>query len=160
MEKLSPEELHIIQSMLVREYGPRSPFLDQLAVARVENRRTTGVGIFVDLLLVGEAACVDQINTEISEDYRTLLDAPCDLVGFTLFIRKGCLSFLEGYTFGDVEWPQASMHKWLNFDTVKEPQGFLEDFEDYVPYPPDIARHPLKMSRFWALHDLTGCSSG
>jgi len=78
----------------------------------------TGVGIFVDLLIAGKATCVDQINTEISEDYRTLLDAPCDLVGFTLFIRNGYLSFLEGYTFGDVKWPSDPMDDWLIFDAT------------------------------------------
>lgn len=118
METLSPAELCIIRSMLVKQYGPRSPFLDQLAVARVEHRRMTGVGVFVDLLIPGEAACVDQINTEISEGYRTVLDAPCDLVGFTLFIRKGYLSFLEGYTFGAVEWPSQPMGDWLVFDAT------------------------------------------
>ena len=99
--------------MLIKEYGPGSPFLDQLAVASVENRRMTGVGVFVDLLIAGKAACVDPLNTEISEGYRTLLDAPCDLVSFTLFIRKGYLSFLEGYTFGDVRWPTEPMEGWL-----------------------------------------------
>lgn len=102
--------------MLVKQYGLRSPFLEQLAVARVEHRRMTGVGIFVDLLIAGKAACVEQINKEISEGYRTLLDAPCDLVGFTLFIRKGHLSFLEGYTFGDVQWPTEPMEDWLVVD--------------------------------------------
>jgi hypothetical protein len=113
MEALSPAELHIIQSMLIKKYGPHSPFLGQLAVARAEPRRMTGVGIFVDLLIAGKVDAVDQINTEISEDYRTLLDAPCDLVGFTLFIRDGYLSFLEGYTFGDVQWPTKAMEDWL-----------------------------------------------
>jgi hypothetical protein len=105
--------------MLVKRYGPRSLFLDQLAVARVEHRRITGVGVFVDLLIPGNAACVDQINTEISEGYRTVLAAPGDLVGFTLFIRKGYLSFLEGYTFGAVEWPNQPMGDWLVFDATE-----------------------------------------
>ncbi|MBV8738876.1 MAG: hypothetical protein JO007_16785 [Alphaproteobacteria bacterium] len=118
METLSPAELHITRSMLVKQYGPRSPFLDQLAVARIEHRRITGVGVFVNLLIPAEAACVDQINTEISEAYRTVLAAPCDLVGFTLFIRKGYLSFLEGYTFGDVRWPDELMENWVVFDAA------------------------------------------
>lgn len=116
MKKLSPTEIHIIRSMLVKQYGPRSPFLDQLAVARVEHRRMTGVGIFVDLSIAGEAGRVDRIDTEISADYRTRLDAPCDLVGFTLFVRKGFLSFLEGYTFGDVKWPDELPEEWLILD--------------------------------------------
>lgn len=115
---LSSAELHIIRSMLMKQYGPRSPFLDQLAVARVENRRMTGVGIFVDLLIGKKAAQDDQINTEISEGYRTLLDAPRDLVGFTLFIRGGYLSFLEGYTFGDVRWPDDLMENWVVLDAA------------------------------------------
>jgi hypothetical protein len=118
MEALSPAELYIIRSILLKQYEPQSPFLNQLAVAGVENRRVTGVGVFLDLMIAGKAACVDQINTEISEDYRTVLDAPCDLVGFTLFIRKGYLSFLEGYTFGDVKWPDAPIEEWLIFDAT------------------------------------------
>ena len=113
MEALSAAEMQIMQSMLVKKYGPRSKFLDQLAAARVEQRRLSGVGIFVDLLVPGRVAAVDQINTEISEDYRTVLDAPGDLVGFTLFIRNGYLSFLEGYTFGDVRWPEELLENWL-----------------------------------------------
>lgn len=72
----------------------------------------TGVGVFVNLLLAGNADRVDEINSEISEAYPTSL-AACDLVGFTLFIRGGYLSFLEGYTFGDVKWPEELMEKWL-----------------------------------------------
>jgi hypothetical protein len=118
MKTLSAAELYIIRSMLVKQYGPHSAFLDQLAVTRVEQRRMTGVGIFVDLLIPGEVNCVDQINTEISEDYPTRLGPPCDLVGFTLFIRKGYLSFLEGYTLADVQWPDELMENWLVFDAA------------------------------------------
>jgi len=104
--------------MLVKRYGQRSSFLDQLAVARVQNRRMTGVGIFVNLLIPERAARVDEIDTEISECYRTLLSAPRDLIGFTLFIREGHLSFLEGYTFGDAKWPDDAMEDWLILDPV------------------------------------------
>ena len=72
----------------------------------------------MDLLIGEKAARVDQINIEISEGYRTLLNAPCDLVGFTLFIREGYLSFLEGYTFGGVRWPDELMEKWLIFNAA------------------------------------------
>jgi hypothetical protein len=118
MGTLTATELQIIRSMLVKQYGPASSFLDQLAGARVDKRRMTGVGVFVDLVLAGNADRVDQINSEISESYPTLLVPPCDLVGFTLFIRGGYLSFLEGYTFGDVKWPDDLMGKWLVLDPV------------------------------------------
>jgi hypothetical protein len=35
-----------------------------------------------------------------------------------LFIRGGYLGFLEGYTFGDVKWPDDLMGKWLVLDPV------------------------------------------
>jgi hypothetical protein len=118
MDALSGAESRIIQSMLLKQYGPASPFLNQLELARVKGRRHTGVGVFVNLLIGANAAAVDRINTEISEDYRTSLGAPLDLVGFTLFIRNGYLSFLEGYTFGDAKWPDGLIEDWLVLDAV------------------------------------------
>ncbi len=118
MEALSAAELQIIRSMLLKQYGPGSRFLDQLAGARVESRRTTGVGLFVDLIIAGKAARVDEINSEIVASYRTLLGYPCDVVGFTLFIRSGYLGFLEGYTFSDAKWPGDLLENWLVLDAV------------------------------------------
>lgn len=119
LKQLSPAEFRIIQSMIVNQYGARSPFMQQLASAQVEHRRFTGVGVFVDLLIPeNDGICVDELNDEISEDYRTRLDSPCDLVGFTLFIRKGRLSFLEGYTFGDMRWPDELMENWVVLDAT------------------------------------------
>lgn len=83
----------------------------------------TGVGVFVNLLIPEKAARVEGVNSEISEGYRTSLDAPCDLVGFTLFIREGYLSWLEGYTFGDVKWPNEPMEDWLVLDAARVDQA-------------------------------------
>jgi hypothetical protein len=116
METLSPAELHIIRSMLVKQYGPQSPFLEQLATARVETRRITEVGVFIDLAIAEKAAGLDEINEEISVGYQTLLAPPRDLVGFTLFIREGYLNFLEGYTFANAKWPEEAIEKWIIFD--------------------------------------------
>jgi hypothetical protein len=33
-----------------------------------------------------------------------------------LFIRDGLLASFEGYTFGDVRWPDELMEHWLIFD--------------------------------------------
>jgi hypothetical protein len=113
-----------IRAMLLDQYGPGTPFFNQLAVARAANRRRSGVRIFVDFTIAEEAACVDQVNIEISKDYRTLLKPPCDIVGFTLFIRKGYLSFLEGYTFGEVKWPTGPMEDWLVIDASADRCSF------------------------------------
>jgi len=113
MERLSATETRIIRSMLVKEYGLRSRFLDQLKLARVYNREFTGKGVFVNLRIGKNVAPVDDVNNEISEGYRTGLAAPADVVGFTLFIRNGYIGFLEGYTFGDAGWPGELSEDWL-----------------------------------------------
>ena len=120
MGALSATEFAIIRSLLVEQYGADSPFLGQLASARVEKRRLTGVGIFIDLSIDRTDNRVDDINTEITNSGKTLLDAPRDLVGFTLFIRGGYLSFLEGYTFGNVTWPDEPMEQWLALAKSKQ----------------------------------------
>jgi len=121
MTSLSAAELHIIQSMLVKEHGSASAFLSQLASACVEKRRMTGVGVFVDLSVADGSHRVDKANGDITEFYSTSLPPPADSVGFTLFIRDGYLSFLEGYTHGDVAWPEEPMENWLIFDEVRTP---------------------------------------
>lgn len=118
MEALSAPEMQIMRSMLVKEYGSRSTFLDQLAAAGVESRESTGGGVFVNLRIAENVAPVDEINLEISEGYPTKLAAPADVVGFTLFIRNGYLSFLEGYTFGEVQWPGEPPENWLILQPV------------------------------------------
>lgn len=118
MEALSATESQIIRSLLVEHYGPSSPFLDQLEAVQVIGRRPTGVGIFFDLLAAGNPD-PKQTNAEITQFYKTLLAFPDDYVGFTLFIRDGRLSLLEGYTFGDAMWPDEPMEKWLVLEAIE-----------------------------------------
>jgi hypothetical protein len=116
MRELSPVEVRVIRSLVIKEYGAGSAFLDQLNTAYVDVRHMTGVGYYVDLRVLGNNARVDSINSELSEAHPTLLNPPCDLVGFTLFIREGYLSSFEGYTFGDVQWPDEMMENWVVLD--------------------------------------------
>jgi hypothetical protein len=104
--------------MLGKEFGPRSPLLERAASLEFDTRHMTGTGYYVTFLNSKELPRMNNINTEISEDYRTNRNAPCDIVGFTLFIRDGYLSSFEGYTFGDVKWPDDVMEKWLVLDSA------------------------------------------
>jgi hypothetical protein len=56
------------------------------------------------------------VNTVLSTDFETKLPSPQDLVGFTLFIDGGFMTSFEGYTFGDVRWPDEPIENWLVFD--------------------------------------------
>jgi hypothetical protein len=71
-----------------------------------------------DHFIINAVSSIDRLDTELSVDLRTKLEPPQDLVGFTLFIRDGYLSSFEGYTFGDVRWPDKLMEEWLIFDTA------------------------------------------
>ena len=118
MSKLNPVELRIIRTMLAQKFGAGSPIVERADSLRFETRQMTGTGYYVHFLNGEELPRADDLNTELSEDYRTNREAPCDLVGFTLFIRDGYLSSLEGYTFGDVKWPDELMEKWLILDAA------------------------------------------
>ena len=113
MAELDPMESQIIQFLLVRDFGASTPLLDQLASAKFDMRHMTGTGFYVDLLVPESAPRLDKTNAEPSEAYKTSLAPPCDRVGFTLFIRDGCLSSFEGYTFGDVRWPDEPIKNWV-----------------------------------------------
>lgn len=116
MTKLSPAELRIIRSMVSREFGRASPLLDQLGSLEFDVRHMTGTGYYVRFQNADQFLRIEGLNTELTEDLPTLLAEPADLVAFTLFIRNGCLSSFEGYTFGDVKWPDEPMEKWLLLD--------------------------------------------
>jgi hypothetical protein len=118
MSNLSPSEQRIIRSMLVEKSGPTSPLLDRVASLEFEARHMTGTGYYVDFSNSQDWPPINNLNTELSQDLRTTLPPPCDVVGFSLFIRNGYLSSFEGYTFGDVRWPDELMEQWLIFDTT------------------------------------------
>jgi hypothetical protein len=117
MPRLSSPELRIIRSMLISEFGPTIPLLDQIPSLTFDTRHMTGTGYYVTFLNVKQLPRLDQLNTELSEDLRTSLGPPADLVGFTLFVRDGYLTSFEGYTFGDVRWPAEPLEDWLLLDS-------------------------------------------
>jgi hypothetical protein len=118
MPRLSSPELRIIRSMLVEKFGSSLPLLNRIPSLEFETRHMTGTGYYVNFSNAEDLPPIDELNTELSEDLRTTLPAPCDLVGFTLFIREGHLTSFEGYTFGDVRWPDELMENWVVFDAA------------------------------------------
>jgi hypothetical protein len=114
----SPAELRIIRSLIVKNLGPESPFLNQISSLRFSVRNLTGTGYFLEFEALPEPLRADPENAVLSTDLVTRRPPPCDLVGFTLFINGGFITSFEGYTFGDVAWPDELMEDWLIFDVV------------------------------------------
>lgn len=132
MTRLASPELRIIRTMLIKEFGSASPLLDQIAALAFDIRHMTGTGYFVHFTNAEQLPRIDKLNAELSEDLRTSLDEPADLVAFTLFIRDGFLSSFEGYTFGDVGWPTEPMENWLIFNA---PEADAADLYGSQSYP-------------------------
>jgi hypothetical protein len=109
----APTELKILRLLIERRFGARSAFLRRFSQLQCDNRRLTGTGYFLDLATPEDLKFHD-IDEELSEAFSTSLPAPQDMVEFTLFIRGGRPAWLEGYTFGDVAWPDGPIDKWLN----------------------------------------------
>ena len=109
MSSLSSPELRIIRSMVAEKFGTTSPLLDGVASLKFETRHMTGTGYCIKFSKPQDLPPINKLNTELSEDLRTTLPAPLDVVGFTLFIRNGYLDSFESYTFGDVDWPAELM---------------------------------------------------
>jgi hypothetical protein len=120
MPRLSRLELRIVRSLLIRDFGPMTPIVDQVASLEFEERRMTGTGYYAAFLNAKQFPRLDQLDTELSQDLPTSLEPPADLVAFTLFVRDGYLSSFEGYTFGDVPWPSRPMEDWLLVDEAAQ----------------------------------------
>ena len=116
MPRLSSEELQIIRSMLVKKFGAASPLLDGIQSLKFEKRHMTGTGYYANFSNSQDLHSINKLDAELSQELRTTLPSPHDMVGFTLFIREGYLTSFEGYTFGDVRWPNGLTENWLIFD--------------------------------------------
>jgi hypothetical protein len=104
--------------MLVEKFGTTSPLLDRISSLKFKTRHMTGTGYYINFSNPQDLPPINTLNTELSEDLRTTLPGPRNVVGFTLFIRNGYLASFEGYTFGDVSWPDRPMENWLNFEAA------------------------------------------
>lgn len=120
-----PAEVKILHPLIARRFGARSAFLRRFSELRCDNRRSTGTGYFLDLS-APENLKFHDIDEELSEAFSTNLSAPQDMIEFTLFIRGGRLVSLEGYTFGDVAWPDGPLDRWLKLPVPERALGALK----------------------------------
>jgi hypothetical protein len=112
---LYPSERKIFRLLLAQKFGKKSAIVSPLRAPCCTNREMIGTGHHLNFDARHDSTWIDHSDDELSEDFRTRLPPPQDLVGFTLFIRNRRLSWLEGYTFCDAAWPEERMEKWLVF---------------------------------------------
>ena len=144
---LYPLERKILRLLLAQKFGETSTIVSRLRTLRCTSRESTGTGYYLNFDARHDSTWIDLPDDELGEDFRTRLPPPQDLVGFTLFIRNGRLSWLEGYTFGDVRWPEEPLEEWVLLDTA---QTGAERVDKYAPF--DLSRDPPETGDTWALH--------
>jgi hypothetical protein len=95
----------------------------QLPYLRVTSVELTGAGFYADLEVVGNTPLA--VPADFAGGYAliTFAGSPGE-AGRVLFVRNGCLSMLEGYTYGDEPWPENAV---------------VIDVANIVPLDPDAA---------------------
>jgi hypothetical protein len=101
MEQL---EQHALQMLLAGDDPGLAILRSQLKLAKRKNRENTGVGFFTHFDVPQEAPCLPGKPSIRFGDVIAEIDGLQNGVGFVLFVDKGILSMLEGYTY-DESWP-------------------------------------------------------
>ena len=95
-------EQAVLEKLLPGEHPALVILRQQLAVVEAIKREFTGVGFYTDLRAPDDVAALGG-DAELG-DVNATIDGLSNGAGFVLFIRKGRLSMLEGYTY-DEPWP-------------------------------------------------------
>jgi len=102
---LAPTEVAVLSLLLDRPGELYASVRQQLSCASVSDRDLTGAGFYRKFTVPPSAAFRrDLPPVELSGVYAEHPDLECG-AGFLLFIRDGVVSFLEGFVYGDAEWP-------------------------------------------------------
>jgi hypothetical protein len=97
---------------------------EQFAVATLEGREWTGVGFFTNFAVPATTPRVERPRHFDIEDVDAKIAAT--RCGFILFVRDGALSWLEGFTYGDDEWPaEAEPVEWHYLTPIARGPGVV-----------------------------------
>lgn len=108
--EFTPFEIEVVNRILDGRDAVLEALSQQFKLATVESREYTGVGIYVNFSLPETIKGVDeQLGVKARfcfGDVGAKVDVQQE-VGFLLWVIKGKLAFLEGYTYGDEKWPST-----------------------------------------------------
>lgn len=119
--KVNDLEKAVMEMILEEEIPEKEMLKEQWRQAKIRERRLTGVGFFLDFDIpdnVPRTTTRSDFNSDRGDT--TVVAHTPELkngVGFSLFVRDGKLSSLEGYTYED--WPNTSEFK---LERVKLPR--------------------------------------
>jgi hypothetical protein len=98
---------HRVLDMVLRGNHPTLAVLRaQMIVARVLNRQFTGVGFFTDFVVPPTAPRLTAPSeAHLGHDVCATIPGLEGGIGFVLALKDGLLGFLEGFTYGDEQFP-------------------------------------------------------
>ncbi len=78
----------------------------QYETASVITREFSGVGFFTSFSVLEDSEKLHQAESLQLGGVKGQINGVANGVGFVLFINKGVIDLLEGYTYGDEKWPE------------------------------------------------------
>jgi len=98
-------ETNVIKQIITEDSTIAEKLLLQYKSAKVIKREFTGVGFYTDFEIQDKSTVIlTDFNSELGSLHVTLPELKYG-IGFVLFIRNGFISLLEGYTYGEEQWP-------------------------------------------------------
>lgn len=103
MDNLSKFERAVLEKLLAGDHPVLSVLRAQAQVARLASREYTGAGFFLSFELPFDAPAAAERDFHFG-DVNALVDGLQNGAGFVLFVRRGRLDMLEGYSYEE-PWP-------------------------------------------------------
>lgn len=117
---LTAEERTVLENFL-RDGGPAGEVLRaQIEQAKVVSRESTSTGFYAELEVAALCARLAGSPSFRLSGVSMRADVSSGSVGFVLLVEDGALSQLEGFAFGDDEWPQRIDPDELFYDQLRE----------------------------------------
>jgi hypothetical protein len=133
MIALNPLEKAVLEKLLSGEYEPLRVLRSQLADARVERRKNTGVGFFTYLCFANEIRRLEDKRKFIFGDVQATFPGLEGGAGFLVYVIDGALHMLEGFTYEE-PWPASLENFGLFYATESERNHLAKMVEVFTRY--------------------------
>lgn len=112
-------EQQVMDKLLAGDYPILEELRCQYLNATVESREFTGAGFYTNFKIKSEIPPIaGEMTFQIGDMHADFGDVK-EAIGFVLFVMKGYLSMLEGYTLASDVWPSDYSNIVLQYNGVE-----------------------------------------
>ncbi|HUJ17090.1 MAG TPA: hypothetical protein VL197_03770 [Nitrospirota bacterium] len=116
-KEMSSLEKDVMLHLLAGKNNTLSVLRQQYLSAVVKSKEYTGAGFFIYFTIPKDAPKLSSEQSFDIGDVAARIDGLQNGAGFILYINKGTIRMLEGYTFGEEIWPKSVEHYELYYTT-------------------------------------------